>query len=525
MVASNGLTGVERTFPDDQVLISATDLRGIVAYANKNFVDISGYTHDELKGSPHNLVRHPDMPKQAFKDLWTSVKKGEPWMGIVQNRCKNGDHYWVDAYVTPIFEGTQVKGYQSVRSKPDRKTQEQAAKLYAEIQKPVSWYKRIKLSFMQKLFTGFVAAMLPVLVALLFFPASGLLVTVPAVLLSLAAAYGVIVWLYRPYREAAERARSIFDNSIACSVYTGRDDELGQMELTIKALQAEIRTILSRIGESSEQLSTIANGNGKVVEATNQAVKQQQSGIEEVSTAMHEMAVTVDEVSGNTRRSAEAAQSADKEVEEGRQVVSETAVTIQNLSEQIEHASDVIKQLDDESKAIGSVIDVINELAFQTNLLALNASIEAARAGQHGNGFAVVAAEVRSLASRTKDSTEIIQNSVHQLQTSTKEAVDIMALGRDKAQASVMQADRAGQSLASIGEAVETIRTMTVQIASALDEQGTVAAAMDRNIADIRESAEETASTSSSMAETSVRLATQVENMKAMVLQFSETGS
>ncbi|EGG99248.1 Methyl-accepting chemotaxis protein [gamma proteobacterium IMCC2047] len=308
-------------------------------------------------------------------------------------------------------------------------------------------------------------------------------------------------------------------------MYTGRDDELGQMELTIKALQAEIRTILSRIGESSEQLSTIANGNGKVVEATNQAVKQQQSGIEEVSTAMHEMAVTVDEVSGNTRRSAEAAQSADKEVEEGRQVVSETAATIQNLSEQIEHASDVIKQLDDESKAIGSVIDVINELAFQTNLLALNAAIEAARAGQHGNGFAVVAAEVRSLASRTKDSTEIIQNSVHQLQTSTKEAVDIMALGRDKAQASVMQADRAGQSLASIGEAVETIRTMTVQIASALDEQGTVAAAMDRNIADIRESAEETASTSSSMAETSVRLATQVENMKAMVLQFSETGS
>lgn len=103
MSGSKTLTGVEQTFPEGQMLISATDLRGNVVYANKNFVDISGYSEQELAGSPHNIVRHPDMPKAAFKSLWDTVKKGEAWMGMVKNRCKNGDHYWVDAYVTPIF--------------------------------------------------------------------------------------------------------------------------------------------------------------------------------------------------------------------------------------------------------------------------------------------------------------------------------------------------------------------------------------------------------------------------------------
>ncbi len=133
MRTNHPVTQREKTFSRDVKLISVTDLKGNIVDCNQAFIDVSGFTRDELVGQPHNIVRHPDMPPVAFQTMWTQLKTGKPWMGIVKNRCKNGDHYWVDAYVTPITENGKIIGYESVRSCPDRATVERASQLYTNV--------------------------------------------------------------------------------------------------------------------------------------------------------------------------------------------------------------------------------------------------------------------------------------------------------------------------------------------------------------------------------------------------------
>ena len=253
----------------------------------------------------------------------------------------------------------------------------------------------------------------------------------------------------------------------------------------VHAAVSSTRAAADRLLGASNDLSTIT-------ERSSHGAQQQQSETEQVATAMNQMTATVQDVSQNAHYAADGALKADEEARNGARVVSDTIKAIHALAGNVENASGVIQRLESESENIGSVLDVIRGIAEQTNLLALNAAIEAARAGEQGRGFAVVADEVRTLASRTQQSTAEIQEMIQRLQVGSKDAVAVMEEGRRQTQAGVEQAARAGESLQRITESITTIRDMNAQIASAAEQQASVAEEINRSIVSISQVADET---------------------------------
>jgi len=268
-------------------------------------------------------------------------------------------------------------------------------------------------------------------------------------------------------------------------------DEISQLGRAFNHFAEKVRLLVKDVAQSTEQLNAASNGMMIITEETTIGVERQRSEIEQVATAMNEMTATVQEVARNASDAAEAAKNADHESGNGKQVVSETISTIGNLAGEVDNAADVINRLETDSESIGSVLDVIKGIAEQTNLLALNAAIEAARAGEQGRGFAVVADEVRTLASRTQESTEEIQSMIERLQTGSRDAVHVMEQGKTSAQTSVEQASKAGQSLEVITQSVSTIHDMNTLIASAAEEQSAVAEEINRNVTNINTVAED----------------------------------
>ncbi|MCW9014977.1 MAG: methyl-accepting chemotaxis protein [Gammaproteobacteria bacterium] len=279
-------------------------------------------------------------------------------------------------------------------------------------------------------------------------------------------------------------------------------DEIGSMAASFNDMLAslqgfmnDVKSVASSVDDSSITLSAIT-------EKTSYGMHNQKQQTEQAATAMHEMTATVQEVAQNTSLAANAAQQANTESINGKQVVNSTINSINRLASEVEKASTVIKNLEDDAKNISNVLDVIRGIAEQTNLLALNAAIEAARAGEQGRGFAVVADEVRTLAQRTQDATQEIQTMIENLQQAAFNAVDVMNAGRTQADDSVQQAAQAGVSLESIAAAVSQITDMSIQIASSIEEQSAVAEEINRNVITIRDVADQTSDSMGQMKNT-----------------------
>ena len=516
------LSGREAAFDADTRLISTTDLKGIITYANDDFVRVSGFSAEELLHTSHNIVRHPDMPQAAFADLWATLKAGRPWMGIVNNRCKNGDNYWVDAYVTPIHSGDRVVGYQSVRSKPDPEHVRRATTYYRNLAAGSSsrgLLAHLKPGSTGKLFLSH-AATLAVFMAAAAVLGQDAAATAVAGLAALGVAAGGSHLITRPWKRAARTHRAVFANAISQRVYTGRDDELGQLQLVIHALQAQLRTVLGRIGDAAEQLQGVAHQTQAIVDETHAGVERQQDEITHVATAMHEMSATVQEIARNAAHTAEATRSADHEAHAGIGKVKQVIGAIETLAGDVHQTSESVRRLAEDSSQIGAVVGVIRSIAEQTNLLALNAAIEAARAGESGRGFAVVADEVRNLANRTQDSTREIQNVVERLQAAAESAAQAMERNESGALSTKESANSAGRSLSSITDAISRISDMSTQIATAAEEQSSVAEEINRNIASINGISERTATASRATHTTSQELVSVVEQMRNMLRQF-----
>ncbi|HED35441.1 MAG TPA: methyl-accepting chemotaxis protein [Gammaproteobacteria bacterium] len=298
------------------------------------------------------------------------------------------------------------------------------------------------------------------------------------------------------------------------------NDEIGQLVTQFNSFVEKLQGIIGHIMGSAAQLSTAAEEMSSVSQSSNQNISQQQNEVNQVATAMNEMSATVLEVASNASHAAQAAQDASVQAGEGLSVVDHTISSINNLAGAVEEASAVINQLESDTDNIGVVLEVIRGISEQTNLLALNAAIEAARAGEQGRGFAVVADEVRTLASRTQESTLEIQAMIESLQSGSTRAVEVMDKGREQAVVSVGHAQKAGESLNGITQAVSSISDMNTQIATAAEEQTAVAEEINQNIVNISQLGEETVSGAQQTYTASEGLASLSNDLQMMLGQF-----
>ncbi len=297
-------------------------------------------------------------------------------------------------------------------------------------------------------------------------------------------------------------------------------DELGQLAHWFNRFTENLQGVVKDIGASVHALTSKAEELAVVAEHTSERIRIQHAETDQVATAMNEMSATVSEVASHATNAAGSAMEADREATRGKRVVASAVDSINGLAAEVEKAAGVIHRLEENSENIGKVLDVIKAIAEQTNLLALNAAIEAARAGEQGRGFAVVADEVRTLAQRTQNSTAEIQNIIESLQVEAQAAVKVMEEGRNQAQSSVEQAGKAGASLETITEAVAKINDMNNLIASAAEEQSAAAEEINRNINNISGVANETADSARQTVSGSLQIAEQADQLRSLVERF-----
>jgi len=296
-----------------------------------------------------------------------------------------------------------------------------------------------------------------------------------------------------PARELSERLKHMAARDFSGKIERRTNDELGDIADSAETIRSAMHGIIDDLNESSTQLDDAVSQLSEVIEITRRGVEQQLDETEQVATAINEMTSTMQDVAGNAGMAADSANNADSAAQNGRRIVSKTMDDIESLAQEMENAARTIQGLESESESIGGVLDVIKGISEQTNLLALNAAIEAARAGEAGRGFAVVADEVRALATRTQQSTEEIESMISRLQEGAQTAVKVMEQSRQHAHSSTEQSAEAGTSLEEITAAVSQITQMNAQIADASQQQRGVAEEINRNIINISEIAEHSA--------------------------------
>ncbi|MDF7794710.1 methyl-accepting chemotaxis protein [Pseudomonas syringae] len=345
--------------------------------------------------------------------------------------------------------------------------------------------------------------------------------TALAMVLGILAAWVITRQITTPLQETLEVVERVASGDLSRNLKVDRKDELGKLQATIQRMTVSLRELVGGIRDGVTQIASAAEELSAVTEQTSAGVNSQKVETDQVATAMHEMTATVQEVARNAEEASEAAVTADRQARDGERVVNEAIAQIERLASAVGNSSEAMGALKQESDKIGSVLDVIKSVAEQTNLLALNAAIEAARAGEAGRGFAVVADEVRSLAQRTQKSTEEIEALIARLQSGTQQATTVMDSSRELSTSSVELTRRAGGSLESITKTVSAIQAMNQQIAAAAEEQSATAEEINRSIINVRDVSEQTSAASEETAASSVELARLGNHLQVLVSRFT----
>lgn len=513
------VTERERTFPKEQQLISSTDIKGTILHCNDAFVSISGFSKEELVGKPHNIVRHPDMPEAAFKTMWSYLQQGKPWMGLVKNRCKNGDYYWVNAYVTPITEHGRVVGYESVRTVPSRAQVAHAEQLYKAISDGKNTNKAG--SDVASDLRWSILPLVALIISAILWWALGSVAAAIALALTAVLSYGMGVVRYKQsLNSLLELMPAAFTDALAVASYAKHQGRQGQLEVALLAESAHLNTVLTRIEDASTKVAVLSEQVRKLSVDAADSIRKQQMQTEQVATAMNEMTTTIAEVSSHVQDTASKADDADALARSGSTVAGQTRGAMQQLQKTVNDISQSVADLAEQTNKIVGAAQIIEQIAEQTNLLALNAAIEAARAGEQGRGFAVVADEVRLLASRTTASTKEIYEIIQQLSTKAKASVLVAENGRKDAELGVTQVAQAEKALEGISVAVSSIAAMAGQMAAAVEEQAHVAEDINQQIVSISDLANTSLCQGTAVSESGKDLQNTSEQLHELVERF-----
>ncbi|MDE2428591.1 MAG: PAS domain-containing protein [Burkholderiales bacterium] len=423
------VTNHEYILQDHETIVSKTDLHGNITYVNDDFVRISGFTEDELMGAPQNIVRHPDMPREAFADMWRCIKAGNSWTGLVKNRCKNGDHYWVEANAAPLLKDGQMVGYTSIRIKPSREQVNAAETAYRAIRSGDTSLEIVegvarRRSRLRKLnvfanmsiagkLMGFTSMICVILLALAILPhldqalaiSYGGAIATAGVLLTLFCGWQMYSHLIPPLKRIFHDIETMSAGDLSQRITAHGNDEITHLSQSLRVLQTNVKLLVGQIRQSTDHVSegagVIAEGNAALSGRT----ESQASSLEETASSMEELTATVKHNADN--------------IHEASELVTETARVAEKAGISVANVVQTMGAIKTSSAKIADIISVIDGIAFQTNILALNAAVEAARAGEQGRGFAVVASEVRNLAQRSasaaKEIKTLIEDSVAQV--------------------------------------------------------------------------------------------------------------
>ncbi|QQQ52308.1 methyl-accepting chemotaxis protein [Pseudomonas syringae] len=345
-------------------------------------------------------------------------------------------------------------------------------------------------------------------------------VALVVLLVGIFAAFLITRQITVPLNSTVIAARRIADGDLTQDTSTTRQDELGLLQNTMQHMTVSLRGLIGGIGNGVTQIATAAEQLSAVSEQTSAGVTLQKNEVDQVATAMNEMASTVQEVARNTEDASQAAKQASERAAHGSSVVQHATREIGQLAGEVQQLGQAMQRLTEDSGKIGSVIDVIKAVAEQTNLLALNAAIEAARAGEQGRGFAVVADEVRSLAQRTQNSTTEIEALIQALQKGTGAASGLMDASLQRTEGTVVLARQAEQALVEINQSIGTIEQMSQQISAAAEQQSAVTEEINRSVLSVRDIADQSASATEQSAASTVELARLGSDLQAMVARF-----
>jgi len=420
-------------------IVSKTDLKGIITYANQTFMDISGYTREELFGKNHNIVRHPDMPVDAFAWLWETIQQDLPWRGVVKNRAKNGDFYWVEAYVTPIRENGRTVGYMSVRNIPNRAEVKACEILYKALREgkaslPKRGFRINDVSFQSKLNFIFLTMIIMLGSSNLYYfmEANSVTDRIFATIVGIGTLLTVFVrfWLGGTVSTFLDKTRhavgQIAEGNFNFTVSVDSRDEFGHilnelesMRINLRAIMADVMLAAKNVDASSQYVETEMQG---LLQRSN----SQSDRVGSVSLSVGEMHQSAAAASEHTKTSEQLANATAEIVQTGNLKMSQSIASVERIVQVVNESRTTLMNLHESIKRIEQLTQTIKDVAEQTNLLALNAAIEAARAGEQGRGFAVVADEVRKLAERTAHSTVDISSTVSNIQQATADAVGSM---------------------------------------------------------------------------------------------------